>query len=111
MLVVIGTEAGKSLIFMLLAFCSHRGTTIVVVLLVALQGNLKRRCNKSSITCSIWWRDQAVESASVVLVILESALTKGFKEFVNLLQATHQLDQIVIDEYYTVLASRPNFQP
>ena len=52
-LVVIGTRARKSLIFMLPAFCSHGGTTIVVVLLVALQGDLKRQCDKSGITCSI----------------------------------------------------------
>lgn len=49
MLVVMGTGAGKSLIFMLQAYCSHGGTTIVVVPLVLLQDDLKVRCDDSGI--------------------------------------------------------------
>jgi superfamily II DNA helicase RecQ len=111
MLVVMGTGAGKSLIFMLPAFCSHGGTSIVVVPLVSLQDDLKVRCDKSGVTCSIWRGDRAVEAASIVLVTPESAVSKAFQQFVNLLRVTHRLDRIVIDECHTVLASRPNFRP
>jgi superfamily II DNA helicase RecQ len=52
-LVVMGTGASKSLLFMLLAYCVSRGTTIVVVPLVSLQGDLKRRCDESGITCRV----------------------------------------------------------
>jgi superfamily II DNA helicase RecQ len=38
--VIIGTGAGKSIAFMLLAACLTR-VTIIVVLLVSLRGNLK----------------------------------------------------------------------
>jgi superfamily II DNA helicase RecQ len=110
-LVVMGTGAGKSMIFMLPAFCSHGGTTIIVVPLVALQENLKDRCDKTGITCAIWRGDRMVEAASVVLVTPESALTKRFKGFINLLRATHRLDRIVIDECHVVQASRADFRP
>jgi hypothetical protein len=52
--VVMATSAGKSMIFMLPAFCSQGGTTIVVVPLTSLQSDLKRRCDESGIPCSIW---------------------------------------------------------
>jgi len=110
-LVVMGTGAGKSMVFMLPAFCGQGGTTIVVVPLTSLQDNLKDRCDKSGISCSIWRRGRAIEAAAVVLVTPESAMTKGFRDYVNLLRATHRLDRIVIDECHTVLASRPDFRP
>jgi superfamily II DNA helicase RecQ len=42
---IISTEAGKSILFMLPASISSR-VTIVVVLLVALQFNIKEQCNQ-----------------------------------------------------------------
>jgi superfamily II DNA or RNA helicase len=109
--VVMGTSAGKSMVFMLPAFCSQGGTTIVVVPLTSLQGDLKRRCDESGISCSIWRSGRTMAPAAIVLVTPESALTKGFSDYVNLLRATHRLDRIVIDECHTVLDSRPSFRP
>jgi superfamily II DNA helicase RecQ len=39
---VMPTGEGKSLLFMLLAFAEQGGTTVVVVLLIALRGDIKR---------------------------------------------------------------------
>ena len=50
-LVIIGTRAGKSLLFMLSAWSMSTGTTVVVVLLVSLQGNLIQRCKEAGILC------------------------------------------------------------
>jgi superfamily II DNA helicase RecQ len=41
---IIGTEAGKSVLFILPAFISSR-VTIIVVLLVVLRFNIKERCD------------------------------------------------------------------
>ena len=41
---VMPTSGGKSLLFILLAFAEQGGTTIVVVPLIALRGDIKRRC-------------------------------------------------------------------
>lgn len=109
--VVMATSAGKSMIFMLPAFCGQGGTTIVIVPLTSLQSDLKRRCDESGISCSIWCSGRAIQPAAIVLVTPESALTKGFRNYMNLLRATHKLDRIVFEECHTIMASRPSFRP
>ncbi|KAF2801297.1 uncharacterized protein BDZ99DRAFT_555513 [Mytilinidion resinicola] len=47
---IIGTGGGKSVLFMLPALCST-GVTVVVMLLVSLQEDIKSRCNKAGISC------------------------------------------------------------
>ena len=49
--VVMGTGGGKSLVFMLPAWCSSGGTSIVVVPLIALRQDMKDRCRQFGITC------------------------------------------------------------
>jgi len=110
-LVVMGTGAGKSLLFMLPAYCVSGGTTIVVVPLVSLQGDLKRRCDESGITCRVWDSKRPTETASIVFVTPESAVTKTFGIFINRERAMHRLNRIVVDECHAILASRSNFQP
>jgi superfamily II DNA helicase RecQ len=43
---VMPTSGGKSLLFMLPAFAEQGGTTVIVVPLIALRGDMKRRCQK-----------------------------------------------------------------
>ena len=46
---VIATGEGKSLLFMLLAYCVSRGTIVVIILLCSLQEDLERQCRESYI--------------------------------------------------------------
>jgi superfamily II DNA helicase RecQ len=46
MLVIMGTGAGKSLLFMLLARTVSAGTTVVVTPLISLQDDLADRCRR-----------------------------------------------------------------
>jgi superfamily II DNA helicase RecQ len=46
---IIATGEGKSILFMLLAFCVNRGSTIVIILLCLLQEDLERRCKEACI--------------------------------------------------------------
>lgn len=48
--VVMPTGRGKSMLFMVPAFTTPRGTTIIIVLLVALQANITRQCQELSIS-------------------------------------------------------------
>ena len=50
--VVMATGGGKSLLFMLPAWCSQGGTSIIVVPLIALRQNMKQRCEGMGITCA-----------------------------------------------------------
>ncbi|KAK3933608.1 P-loop containing nucleoside triphosphate hydrolase protein [Diplogelasinospora grovesii] len=98
---VTGTGGGKSVSFMLPAYCSPEGVTIVVVPLVALWEDLHRRCRESGIESRIWHSQEANRAATIIFVTPESAVTKGFRLFVNRLQGRQQLDRIVVDECYT----------
>jgi superfamily II DNA helicase RecQ len=51
--VIMGTSAGKSVLFMLPASVLS-GVTVVVVLLVALRGDMKARCDGLGIVSAEW---------------------------------------------------------
>jgi superfamily II DNA helicase RecQ len=104
------TGAGKSLLFMLPAWVEQGGTTVVVVPLIALRGDMRQRCKKLGISCVEWDSRRPPDAAAVVLVTPESAVGEAFATFLNRLRATRQLDRIVIDECYIVLNQQYTFR-
>ena len=46
------TKVGKSMLFMLLVWAEQGGTIVVVVPLIALRGDIMRRCRKLGISCA-----------------------------------------------------------
>jgi RecQ family ATP-dependent DNA helicase len=107
---VMPTGAGKSMLFMLPAWVEQGGTTVVVVPLIALRGDMMRRCRELGIACAEWESRHPPDSAAVVMVTPESAVGEGFTTFLNRLRATRQLDRIVIDECHIVLNRRFTFR-
>jgi superfamily II DNA helicase RecQ len=49
---VMPTGEGKSILFMLPAWVKPGGTTVVIVPLIALRGDMKRRYDKFGIACA-----------------------------------------------------------
>lgn len=72
---------------------------------------MQRRCREARIECVQWDSRRPHETASIVLVTPESAVTKTFSTFVNRLRSTYQLDRIVIDECHMILDSGSDFRP
>ena len=107
---VMPTGAGKSLLFMLPAYVEPRGTTIVVVPLISLRGDIQRRCQALGISCIEWESRRPADGASIVLVTPESAVSQTFMTFINRKRWSHELDRIVIDECHIVLNDRYNFR-
>src|SRR6187402_3553284 len=107
---IAGTGTGKTMAIMLPASSVSGGTTIVIVPLCALQDNLQERCEKAQISSAIWSSQRPHDSASIVFVTPESAVTKTFAGFMNRLQEMHRLDRIVWDESHTVLDGSPSFR-
>jgi superfamily II DNA helicase RecQ len=101
---IMGTGAGKSILFMLPASVSS-GVTVVVVPLVSLREDMKARCDKLGITCVEWSSRRPHEWAQVVLVTPESAVGEAFGHFINRQRAMGRLDRIVVDECHVVLDS------
>ena len=107
---VMGTGGGKSLLFMLPAYCSRSGVTVVVVPLIALRQDMKRRCEEMGIRCQEWESQRPGDGAQVVLVTPESAVSEGFSTFLTRMRAMQQLDRIVIDECHVVLNDKMDFR-
>lgn len=101
---IMGTGAGKSVLFMLPASVSS-GVTVVVVPLVSLRSNMKARCDKLGITCVEWSSRRPHEWAQVVLVTPESAVGEAFGQFMNRQRAMGRLDRIVVDECHVIMDS------
>jgi superfamily II DNA helicase RecQ len=108
-LVVMDTEAGKSLLFQLPAHSQKSGTTVVIVPLKSLEKSLHERCQKASILCIQWNAQKSDRMAQVVLVQPESAVGTRFAQYLNRLEELGQLVQIVFDKCYTVLDSCLDF--
>jgi superfamily II DNA helicase RecQ len=107
---VMGTGAGKSVLFMLPASVSS-GVTIVVVPLVALRGDMVDRCKKLGIQAAEWDSQRPHEGAQIMFVTPESAVGEAFGQYINRQRAMGRLDRIVVDECHVVLDSLGGFRP
>ncbi|GIC93042.1 uncharacterized protein Aud_009521 [Aspergillus udagawae] len=108
---VMPTSRGKSMLFMVPAFTAPGGTTIIMVLLIALQADMIRRCQELSISCVLWESQRPPNAASIVLVTPKSTVSPDFQTFLNRLRWTQRLDWIMINECHVVLNSQRDFRP
>lgn len=105
------TGGGKSLTFMLPAFCTPDGVTIVVTPLVALENDMEERCGRMGIDGYIWKSRGVQRGTALVFVTPESAVTKGYRGFVERIHGQQKLDRVVVDECHTVLEWTRKFRP
>ncbi|KAI1473287.1 P-loop containing nucleoside triphosphate hydrolase protein, partial [Daldinia eschscholtzii] len=99
-----GTGGGKSLSFMLPAYCAPDGITLVVVPLVALREDLQRRCTEVGLCSFVYRAGEPTDSdVSIVFVTPETLVTKSFQTYLARLQQNQSLDRIVVDECHLVL--------
>jgi superfamily II DNA helicase RecQ len=77
-LVIIGTGAGKSLLFQLPAYSQKSGTTVVIILLKLLEKSLYKQYQRAGILYIRWDPQQSNCIAQIVLVQPESAISTKF---------------------------------
>jgi hypothetical protein len=65
---VMPTGGGKSLWFILPAWAEQGGTTVVVIPLIALRGDMIRRCKSLGISYAAWEGRRPPDAAAIVLV-------------------------------------------
>ncbi|KAK5110984.1 hypothetical protein LTR85_012294 [Meristemomyces frigidus] len=103
-LIIMRTDGGKSLFFMLPTAGSQDGVTVVVVPLNALQADLKQRCDQVGIAYAAWEGGKRPPyRARIVFVTPEAAVTEAFGRFINEKVASRQLERVVIDECHIVI--------
>ena len=95
--VVLGTGSGKTLIPMVGASVADARTTILVLPMVALRGDMLRRCLLVGIRPLIW-TPGLKQSASLVVVSAEAVCTSDFLNYAHTLVRRQALDRIIFDE-------------
>lgn len=85
--------------------------TVIVVPLVALQGDLFQRTQQMNIPTAQWRSNQMVGHTRLVFVTPETLFTKHFQGYLDSLQSQAQLDRIVVDECHTILEGNLAFRP
>ncbi|KFX97428.1 hypothetical protein O988_04874 [Pseudogymnoascus sp. VKM F-3808] len=103
-LLVMGTGPGKSLVFMVGASVADARTTMLVLPMVALRGDMLDRCRRVGIQPLIWSIERR-DSASLVIMSAEAVCTESFLEYAHLLVNRQQLDRIVIDECHLTITA------
>ena len=106
---IMGTGAGKSVLFMLPASVSG-GVTILVVPLVALRFDMRERCEQLGIVSAEWDSRRPHEWAQIMFVTPEAAVGEAFGHYINRQRAMGRLDRIVVDECHVVLDSLDGFR-
>ncbi|EMT67217.1 Putative ATP-dependent DNA helicase Q1, partial [Fusarium odoratissimum] len=105
------TGGGKSLTFMLPAYCTPDGVTVVITPLVALENDMVGRCIKLGIDAYVWKSREVQRAASLVFVTPESAVSKGFRMFIERMHGQQKLDRVVVDECHTAMQYSKTFRP
>ncbi|KAL5344454.1 hypothetical protein ACLOAV_010434, partial [Pseudogymnoascus australis] len=101
---VMGTGSGKTLVFMVGASVADARTTILVLPMVVLRGELLQQCNRVGIRPLIW-SVGCREWASLVVVLAEAVCTESFLQYAHRLVDRQQLDRIVIDECHLTITA------
>ena len=81
--IIAGTGTGKTMAIMLPVSSVSGGTTIVIVPLYTLQGNLQERYKKAYISSVIWNSQWPYDSISIIFITPELAVIKTFAGFIN----------------------------
>jgi len=103
-IVILATGSGKTLVFMVGAMLRRARITILVLLTVALCGNMIKRLDKVALK-HYTWSPGSTKSAPIVLVLAEAACTERFLEYANRLCDRQCLDRIVIDECHLTITA------
>ena len=108
---VMSTGGGKSLSFMLPAWCSISEISVVIVPLIALWADMMNRCQWFQISCAEWNSQQLqnCDEVRLVLIISESAVEDAFQLWLHQKKEAQQLNQIYVDECHVILNNCTDF--
>ena len=86
-IIVLGTSSGKSLLFIVAAAIDGAGTTVLILLAVALRTNILDRLHKAGIQYRKWHPRSSNKAAPLIIVSTKAAYIERFIEYVSLLNS------------------------
>ena len=109
-LVILPTSAGKSLLFQFPATLGSIGVTIVIEPLLSLLQDQLSRAKTLGISSAIFNARSPPDSARLVFTTPETFLGLDFRNYINRLRITQQLDRVIIDECHIILNRKESFR-
>lgn len=103
-IVVCPTGGGKSMLFMLPSLLPGAHTTIIILPLVSLRGDMIRRLSEQSIRF-LQWSPGERRQAPLIVASAEAACSTEFQSYAQSLVGQNRLDRIVIDECHMTLTA------
>ena len=105
MMSVMPTGGGKSMVFILPAWCGRGlgSTTVVIVPLIALHQDMVQQCQALDLRYVEWDGKRCADRADMVLVTPEAYFSPGCMRFIHCTKASQRLDHIVVDECHVML--------
>jgi hypothetical protein len=106
---ILRTSKGKSLLYLLPCQLPGAGTTIVILPLLVLRDEMRRRSTKAGIHAHVWGpttQSHALHSCPLIFVTVEQAVhNTTFREFLYRLHIANQLDRVVFDECHLAVTA------
>jgi superfamily II DNA helicase RecQ len=104
---ILATNSGKSLSYLLMSSLSNSKISIIIIPLLGLKDDIKRRALEFNIPTSIYEEDN--EFKNLTLISIETISCKFFLNKLRELYNNNQLDRIVLDEVHLVITHQ-NFR-
>ncbi|KAH7202717.1 uncharacterized protein BKA55DRAFT_531418, partial [Fusarium redolens] len=108
---IIGIGTRKSLCFMLPAASYPGRLTVIIILLISLQGNLIDWYQKLRISYAEWRSDRVPGDVLIMFIIPESAIIKRFLDFLELWQVMAKVDRIIVNKCHMIMEGSLSFRP
>ena len=106
---ILGTDKGKSLLYMLLSRLVGTETMVVILLLISLKQNMIHHCEKMCLDYKVWKTTEKGEggmmSCALVFVLTKQIMSSIFHKYLNHLEADNTLNHVMFNESHLVLTA------
>ena len=107
-LAILRTSEGKSLLYLLPCYLPGARTTVVILPLVVLKAEMRRRSAEANINAHVWEADSDpnhLHSCPLIMVAVEQAVGHRFQAFLTRLYVANELDRVVFDECHLAITA------
>ena len=106
---ILGTDEGKSLLYMLLSRLASTGTTVVILSLISLKQNMIHHCKKICLDYKVWKATEKGEermvSCALMFMLVKQTMSSIFHKYLNHLKTDNTLNCVMFNESHLVLTA------
>ena len=107
--IILGTDKEKSLLYMLLSRLASTETMMVILLLISLKQNMIYHCKKICLDYKIWEatkkKEERMMSCALMFVLTEQIMSNIFHKYLNHLKTDNTLNCVMFNESHLILTT------